>query len=446
MNNSNGSEPVSPPTLPEETEVSQVLEKAKPVLDPDVKELVLKFPVEGIFLTGIESSDPWVDGKRRDQLLEADNFYVNYARRLENIRSLGIKWVRFGPSYSKSHVGPEKFDFVLSDAVMAKCQTLDIEIIADFLHFGLPEWLHKENPDEPFFQNLDFPKHFISYVKSFVKRYPQVKYFTLVNEPFITAFFSAKIGIWNEQRRSSWSDDKNFVRAIYNIARAVICAREEIEKIWAEERRAGVPIFIQNESFEVAMAEHQSRQSEADRFNLIRFAALDLILAKHDEKMRDFLRSQGFSEADYAWCMTHGSRKNVVLGIDHYPTCVHIYEETSSINCDPSHPYQLYTLITEYWNRYGVPLIHTETNAWPSHALEICQKTYEVICQLRQEGYPLLGIGWYGDEYQVGWHHALIGPRAYEETLVGLFYRGELQPVGKLFGEFVAKGFPPLTL
>src|SRR3989344_1178782 len=407
------------------------------------KDIIFTVPNEGIFMTGIENSDPWVDGVRRDQFKEAYDFYTHYEKRLKNLSDIGIKWLRFGPSYSQTHRGSGVFDFSFCDSIIDRCKSLEINIIADLLHFGLPRWLHEENDKEPFFQNSKFPEEFASYVKEFAKRYKHIKYFTIVNEPYVAAFFSAKIGIWNEQKRSKWFDDKDFITAIKNISKAAILSRKAIQDIWKDENRPGFPIFMQNESFEVATAVHTSREQEAHRFNLRRFAALDLIFGKHDESMRDYLISQGLTEEEYSWFMIHGTREHTILGIDHYPTCIHLLEENTTINCDPTHPFQLYTLIIDYWNRYQLPLIHTETNGWPKHALDICKKTYDTISQLRVEGYPILGMGWYGDEYQVGWHHALVGPRSYEENQVGLFYKGDIQPVGILFSKIAKKGFPP---
>jgi beta-glucosidase/6-phospho-beta-glucosidase/beta-galactosidase len=396
----------------------------------------------GIFLTGIESSDPWVQGARRNQLLEAYDFHEHWERRLENIRALGITWLRFGPPYSQTHVGKDAYDFTLTEKVIRKCDDLGMHLIIDLLHFGLPEWLHAKNPDQAFFQNNAFPIEFATYVGHFVRTFPSVRYFTAINEPFITANFSTKLGIWNEGHKTSWEEDRQFMNAIKNIARAAILAREEIERVWAVDHRPGLPVFIQNESFEVALVDEGAdhRQPEANAFNMRRFAGLDLIFGHRQELMKKYMLEHGFADIDYEWCMEHGSTKNTILGIDHYPTCVHRYKNQTTVDEDPTAPSKLYELAKVYWDRYKIPMLHTETNAWPDHAVNICRKTYDAINKLRQEGYPVLGMGWYGDEYQVGWHYALYGPLSHQESPVGLFYKGELQPVGKLFGELAKKG------
>jgi beta-glucosidase/6-phospho-beta-glucosidase/beta-galactosidase len=412
----------------------------------ETKNIAELFPREGVFLTGIESSDPWVEGKRRNQLKEAHNFYEHWQKRLENIHDLGIRWLRFGPPYSQTHIGKDAYDFSLVEKVLKKCEELEIEVMIDLLHFGLPEWLHANSPEQVFFQNNGFPIEFATYVGHVARTFPNINYFTVVNEPFITANFSTKLGFWNEGQKTAWDEDKFFMNAIKNIARAAILGKEEIERVWKSEKRKGSPIFIQNESFEVAIVgdDAHHRHAEANAFNLRRFSALDLIFGHRDEEMKKYMLSHGFSRIDYEWCMDHGNTKNTVLGVDHYPTCVHRFGAQTTVDETPNEPLKLYDIIKVYWDRYTMPVLHTETNGWPKNAVSICMQTYTALNKLRREGYPILGMGWYGDEYQVGWHYAMFGPLSFQESPVGLFYKGELQPVGKLFSELAKKGLEPI--
>lgn len=407
--------------------------------------LVAKMPQRGIFLTGIENADPYIDGVRRNQLKEAHDFYMNYESRLERIRELGITWLRFGPPYSHAHIGKNQYDFSIMDKVVEKCDELGVEIIADLLHFGLPDWLHHQYQQGPYFQNIHFPIEFARYAATFAKAYPKIKYFTPVNEPFVTAFLSAKLGMWNEQLYGeSWEDDRYFVRAAANIAKAAILARKAIEQVWVDEQRDDEPIFVQNESFEIAYAMPGSnREAEANQFNIRRFVLLDLIFGYRDELVHKYLIKQGLSEAEYEWFMNNGTTKRQVLGIDHYPWCVHEFHADKTVDHDISKPYKLFELVQEYWERYPLPLLHTEVNGIPDNALNLCQQTYDALARLRTEGYPVLGMGWYGDDLQIGWHVVMRGPQAFEEYPVGLYYKGETQPVAELYGEMARQGLPP---
>lgn len=404
-----------------------------------------RFPDRGIFMTGIESSDPHIDGARRNQLREAHDFHAHCRERLTKIAGLGIKWLRFGYPYSEAHKGRDQFDFSFLDEALNVCRELELEVVFDLLHFGLPDWLHEEDATRPYFQNPRFPAEFARYAGEFARRYPWVRFYTLVNEPFVTAYFSAKLGIWNEHRTSEWGDDRDFVAAMANIARAAILAREAIEVVGSQTGQLGELTFIQNESFEVAyVAPGAQREAEVARFNLRRFAGLDLMFGQRDSAMAAYLVEQGLPETDYEWFMTHGQKNDVVLGIDHYPTCVHTYDNDGVLHHTPDQPYRLYDIVREYWQRYDLPLVHTEVNGWPNFAVTICQQTFDEINRLRRDGVPVLGMGWYGDDLQIGWHVAMRGPKGYEESPVGLFYKGQLQPVGERYRDLLRRGFDPI--
>lgn len=397
---------------------------------------------KGIFMTGVENSDPMTE-TRRNQLLEADNFYQNYKRRLKNIKKLGIRWLRFGEGYSFTHIAPGTFNFALTDKIIEECERLGITVVLDLLHFGLPDWIHQSNPEQPYFQNAEFPLHFESFVRTICKRYPHIRYFTPVNEPYVTAFFSSKLGIWNEKIASSWEDDRAFVRSAANIAKASVLAKKAIEEIWQEEKRPGTPLFFQNESFEVVFnPQLQNRGAEARRFNLRRFAVTDLIFGQRSIVMEEYLLSQGLSKDQYEWFMANGTTKNMILGVDHYTAGFNWWGKKMipKVPQDGELPYLLHDLVVSYWHRYPLPIMHMEVNAWPVNALLICQKTYDALVRLRQEGYPILGMTWFGDNYQVGWQSALAGETGHAITDVGLYYVTRLNTVGNLFADLAKKG------
>lgn len=403
------------------------------------RKLLQTFP-RGIFSTGIENSDPMVQGVRRNQLAEAHDFYANYESRLKNIKALGIDVVRVGMGYSQAHPTPDTYDFSFMDKIVECAEKLDIVLIADLLHFGLPDWLHEETPETPYFQNPHFPEVFAEYVAEFVRRYPTITYFTPVNEPSVTSVFSAFWGNWNEHK----TGNRSFIQAVKNVAKAAILAKHAIETVWRTENRPGEPIFFQNDSFELAIDTPGSgRRDYVDHLNLIRFASLDLIFGRRCPKMRKFMVANGLTSPEYEWFMQHGNLKSTVLGIDFYPTNARSVLADREILHDPNMPYLLYEVTKQFSERYGnPPLLHMEVNnlRWFEFAEEICFKTYGALCRLRNDGYPILGMAWFGDEVQVGWQTQLCGPEAYEETPVGLFYKGQLQPVAKLFSNLAKHG------
>jgi len=393
----------------------------------------------GIWSTGVENADPWVNGVRRNQLRECFDFYQNYPLRLENIRSLGIPWLRFGEGFSLAYKGPGEYDFALTDRVVEKCGELGITLIADLLHFGLPEALHADVPDSPFFQNPHFPERFAQYAAAYARRYPQIRYFDLVNETYPVAEWSAAIGIMNEHRK----DVASHVRAMKNVAKAVILAREAISKVWQEEGRAGEPLFFQNESMgKQFAAPGTDSEREVEHFNtVLRFVPLDLILGNPDERVRAFLLANGCSPEEYEWFMERGSnRRGFVLGIDHYPGCITTRGGEEVTYGDHTEPFRFEEVIKEYGERYRTPLYHMEYNGLPEFGERIFRLTYEGVAQLLEEGYPLVpGLTWYGDEYLCGWDTFLTGDNIIE---VGLFHEGKKQPIADAYLELMTRGLP----
>ena len=77
----------------------------------------------------------------------------------------------------------------------ARNARLGIVPIIDLVHFGLPDFLQD-------FQNPQWPEHFAQYAADFARRYPWVRYYTPINEIYITARFSAAFGWWNERKTS----------------------------------------------------------------------------------------------------------------------------------------------------------------------------------------------------------------------------------------------------
>jgi hypothetical protein len=177
------------------------------------------------------------------------------------------------------------------------------------------------------------------------------------------------------------------------------------------------------------------KNKDAENFNLIKFAGLDLILGFKDNKMKDFLLSNGLTEEEYGWFMENSTKENSIIGIDHYPGCVHIFGKKVK-NYTPKSKYMLKEIILEYYGRYKMPMLHTEVNGSAS-SIKICRATYEILRGLRAQGHLILGMSWHGDEYFLDWNSCLRNQHNCEIN-VGLYNRGKLQRVGRFLSELIA--------
>ena len=172
-------------------------------------------PGNFMFATGIECSYPTIDnGKTRRDLLQECGHYERFEEDLHLIKDLGLKVVRYGLPYYKINFAEGKYDWEFADRAMRKMKELDLTPILDLMHFGVPDWIGD-------FQNPELPVHFADYCGKVAARYPWVRYYTPVNEIYVTAKFSAKDGVWNEQLKS----DLGFVTAIKHSVAASIWER-----------------------------------------------------------------------------------------------------------------------------------------------------------------------------------------------------------------------------
>jgi beta-glucosidase/6-phospho-beta-glucosidase/beta-galactosidase len=162
------------------------------------------------FCTGIENSNPVIqgaDGSRiRIDQMAASGHDKRWREDFRLVRELGIRCLRYGPPYYRTHIGPGQYDWTFADETFTELERLGIVPIADLCHFGLPDWLGD-------FQNPAFPHHFAEYAEAFSRRFPWIWLYTPVNEMLITAEYSALRGFWNEQLCS----DRAFVTALTHV-------------------------------------------------------------------------------------------------------------------------------------------------------------------------------------------------------------------------------------
>ena len=96
----------------------------------------------------------------------------------------------------------------------------------------------------------------------------------------------------------------------------------------------------------------------------------------------------------------------------------------------------------QYYRRYGLPVMHTETNfsqgPQGDEAVHWLWKQWANVLRLRNDGLPMLGFTWYSITDQVDWQHALREDRG-EVTPVGLFdLERRIRPAGEAYRQLIA--------
>ena len=347
-----------------------------------------------MFATGIENSYPTIllpDGttKRVDEM-EKTGHYVHWEKDLDLVKEMGIEFLRYGPPYYKTHLGPGIYDWSFTDATFNRMKELGITPLEDLCHFGVPDWLGN-------FQNPDFPIHFAEYASAFATRFPQLQFYTPVNEIFIAAMFSAQYGWWNEKL----SSDKAFVTALKNLSKANVMAMHAILKIQPD------ATFIQSESTEYFHATEPKALPLARFLNQKRFLSLDLTYGfPLNVTMYEYLLENGMTKNEYNWFAENQVKAKCIMGNDYYVTNEHLVHPDGSTQAS-GEIFGYYVLTNQYYNRYKLPIMHTETNIKMPACKEWLLKQWANLHRLKQDGVPIIGFTWYSLLHQVDWDSAL---------------------------------------
>lgn len=377
-----------------------------------------------MFATGIENSYPTIllpDGtiKRVDEM-EKTGHYDNWQKDLELVHALGIPYLRYGPPYYKTHLAPGKYDWDFSDKTFGRLKELGIIPIVDLCHFGVPDWIGN-------FQNPDFPKYFAEYANAFAKRFPELQYYTPVNEIFIAALFSAQFGWWNERL----SSDRDFVTALKHLCQANVMAMHAILEVQPD------AIFIQSESSEYHHPTNPGSIKAANFLNEKRFLSFDLIYGYPlTVTMYEYLLDNGMTREEYHWFQENQVNARCIMGNDYYETNEHMVHPDGS-TFPSGEIFGYYVITHQYYSRYKLPIMHTETNMSMPDTVKWFYKEWANVHRLKMDGVPIMGFTWYSLIHQVDWDTALREDAGRVNTM-GLYdLDRNIMPVGRVYKKII---------
>jgi beta-glucosidase len=349
-----------------------------------------------LFATGIENSYPKINhGRERVDELEKCGFYTHWRTDFALVEDMGISFLRYGPPIHTTWLGDGRYDWTFCDETFGDLKARNIVPIVDLCHFGVPDWIGD-------FQNPDFPALFQRYARDFAMRFPWVQLYTPVNEMFVCATFSARWGWWNEQMTT----DRSFVTALKHLVKANILAMHAILDVRPD------ALFIQSESSEYFHAHSPASFTAANIYNEQRFLTLDLNYG-HDVSgtMLTYLMDNGMTADDYKFFAIYNLRHYCIMGNDYYVTNEHfVYSDGHT---GPAGEIFGYDEITRtYFERYGLPVMHTETNRAEGpngdEAAYWLEKEFANVRRVRDHmGVPIIGFTWYSLTDQVDWDCAL---------------------------------------
>ena len=323
---------------------------------------------------------------------------------------LGLNHLRYNFPWSRLEPQPGQFDWTYADERVEECDRLGLNLMLDVMHFGTPAWLAQAVGDP------EFPEALERFTEAMVDRYRgSIRIWCPCNEPLVCALFSGDFGFWPPHGRK-W---RGYMPVLSRIVQGVSRSIRAIRRVMPE------ATVLMVDTAEHYKSRHESLSEEVNRRNLRRFAVMDLLTGRVDRHHPLFawFSGYGISDLDLDWFHSHPQTPDV-LGMDYY---AHGDWQLDMINGSvrqkrADSPAGFYAVACEYYQRYGLPLMLTETSiegetinreTW----LDI---TLDHVRRLREEGIPMLGYVWWPLLDQLDWDGALTH-RIGKIHQVGLF-------------------------
>lgn len=357
---------------------------------------------------GIESSCIPHLGIDQFQWTQHDKFWKDDFKRAAN--DLGCKWMRYSLPWHIVEPSRGDFDWTWSDERLDFAKELGINLILDLVHFGTPTWLPEA------FGDVEFPHALEHYTEAFATQYRNAIHSVCpINEPLITCLFSADIGLWPPFGRGRESYVHVLSRVAQGLSRSIRVLRRlspqtEIVLCDALEHPT-----IEEKAAEVATPELLQQLHEDLKLRLHRrHVVLDLITGRidHEHELWSWLQKHGLSQFDLRWFLQHPVTVDV-LGLDYYS-----HSETELYPCSsnqfsqriPTKLSGLYTTVRDYWERYQIPLMLTETSYYGDEPerLQWMEQTVCDVQRLRAEGIPMIGYTWWPLVDHIDWDGAML--------------------------------------
>jgi beta-glucosidase/6-phospho-beta-glucosidase/beta-galactosidase len=321
---------------------------------------------------------------------------------IDALTASGVTRARYPIRWHRVEAEPGHFDWSETDAQLEHLRERGISPIIDLVHHtSYPEWL------DDGFRDARFAGAYLRYAEAFARRYPWVPAYTLFNEPFATLFLAGHEALWPPYDRGL----DGFVRLVNNVLPAVAEAHQlyrsllpDAQHVWVDtcEHHAGTP----GAGSEYAVLANDRRH-----------ALLDLVLQKDLNSPRAFMTPFLASGADRLIGLPVVTVD--LLGLDYYCHSEWWYDEAGGRSPSP-HPLGFAAVAEQYSNRYGFPMLLSETNirgqatdraSWLRYTLE----QYELA---ESRGVRLEGYCWFPHVDSCDWDSLLARPA------------GRIDPVG----------------
>ena len=344
-------------------------------------------PIE--IVGGFEST--FLPAHDRD-IFETTEHDLRWREDLELLRRSGITRLRYPVRWHRIEQAEGVFDWAATDEVLNYLHANGFRPIVDLVHHtSYPTWL------EGGFADARFGEAYLRYAEAFARRYPWVAEYTLFNEPFSTLFLSGHEAIWPPYH----SGLQGFIDLIANVLPAVARASRLYRELLPGARHVWV------DTCEFHTGSDAPGQAYADMANERRFLVLDSFLGRGYDAGSQLGRDLAAVGGERLQGLEPGFVD--VLGLDYYAHCQWNFSVDGGTTPTPT-PLPLAEQIGQYWERYGLPCMVTETNvrghtgdraSWLKYVLEQCEEA-------QARGVAVEGLCWFPVVDSTDWDSLLF--------------------------------------
>ena len=330
------------------------------------------------FIGGFEST--YLPAHDAD-VLETTGHTAQWRQDLFLLRACGVSRLRYPVRWHRIESTPGRYDWSGTDEVLGFLRDHGFRPIVDLVHHtSYPRWL------EGGFADPRFGPAYRRYAEAFAQRYPWIEEYTLFNEPFSTLFLCGHEAIWppyHQGVESMASMLVNVLPALCDAGRALRDLLPRARHVWVD-----------------ACERHGGRDRDGEQYaryaNDRRFTVIDAVLGRlgPDPDDRPFIGE--LVRAGGEPLLELPPIEVDVLGLDYYAHCQWEFGNPGPKVPTPQPP-PLASVITEYADRYQVPVALTETNlrGFPSDRVTWLRYVLEQCEQVVAAGVPFDGLCWF---------------------------------------------------
>ena len=326
---------------------------------------------------------------------ELTQHYQLWREDLDRVADLGISHIRWGVPWYRVNPRPDQFDWAWVDQVLDYLVVRKgLQPILDLMHYGTPLWLENS------FLNISYPQRVAEYANAFAERYSSlVRIYTPLNEPTVNAEFCGRHGQWPPYLQG----EDGYVKLLLPLVRGMIHTAQAVRDAHKD------AVFVQVEALGWVWSSDETLHDHVERHLAHTFLAFDLATGVVDTThlLWPYLHEHGLDESGLAWFQDHAFAMDV-LGVNLYPwSGGELHRDASGGvyrrgELDGS---QLGSVLRHAWQRYGLPMMVTETSARRDVAgrAQWMDETIAAVRATRCEGIPVNGYTWFPALTMIDW-------------------------------------------